>query len=74
MKFYEFSFLTKKGGEQWWKIHIEAANAKEAKQTMLHMWALDRALAPMHQFDVKSRVLRPDEEFLYHYFVRSSGR
>lgn len=34
MKLYEFSFLTKKGGEQWWKIHIEAANAKEAKQTM----------------------------------------
>lgn len=67
-KFYEVTFLTKKGGEKEWVIHIEAENAKEAKNKAKDMWNADKAKSGKHMFNVKVRVLKATEEFLYHYF------
>ena len=68
-KYYEVSFYTKKGGEQCWVIHIEATTAKEAKEIAIHKWSSDRRFSGMHQFGIKARLLRYDEEFRWHYFA-----
>ena len=68
-KFYEISFVTKKGGEQKWKIHIAAKTAKEAKETAILAWEKDNRLNKMHQFAIKTRLLKDNEEFKWHYFT-----
>lgn len=68
-KFYEVRFYTKKGGEQRWVIHVEAKTAQEAKEIVLHKWASDRRFEGMHQFGIKVRLLKADEEFRWHYFA-----
>ena len=67
-KYYEVRFYTKKGGEQSWIIHVEAKTAKEAKEIAIHKWACDRRFSGMHQFGIKVRLLKADEEFRWHYF------
>ena len=68
-KCYEVRFYTKKGREQSWIIHVEAKNAKEAKEIAIHEWACDRRFSGMHQFGIKVRLLKADEEFRRYYFA-----
>ena len=68
-KYYEVRFYTKKGGEQSWIIHVEAKNAKNAKEIAINRWAGDRRFSGMHQFGLKARLLKDDEEFRWHYFA-----
>ena len=69
-KFYEISFWTKKGSEQKWKIHVEAKNAKEAKEAAALTWENDNRLNGMHRFAINIRVLKDNEEFKWHYFTK----
>lgn len=69
MNFYEINFITKKGGEKRWVIHIEAKNLKEAKEKMLHLWATDRRFSGMHAFQIEARRFKDTEEFKFHYFA-----
>ena len=69
-KFYEVNFLTKKGGEKEWIIHIVAANAKEAKAKAKEMWSTDSKKSGMHMFDISVRLLKDTEEFSSHYFTQ----
>lgn len=68
-KFYEVRFYTKKGGEKSWVIHVEAKTAKHAKEIAIIKWGCDRCFCGMHQFGLKVRLLKADEEFCQHYFT-----
>ena len=70
MRFYEATFLTKKGGDQHWIIHVEAANVAEAKAKVKKMWHDDKGLNTMHQFWLEAHRLPDTEEFRFHYFKR----
>ena len=69
MNYYEITFITKKGGEKHWIIHIEAGQTAAAKIKMESMWRSDSRFSDMHQFGIKVRRLRDTEEFKYHYFA-----
>ena len=68
-KYYAVRFYTKKGGNQSWIIHVEAKNAKEAKEIAIDKWARDRRFSGMHQFGITVRLLKADEVFCWHYFA-----
>lgn len=70
-KYYEIRFYTKKGEERNWIIHIEAKNKKEALKIATQKWVSDKKLSDMHRFRIQARLLKDDEEFLYHYFKNS---
>lgn len=59
---YRVTFVTKKGGEKFYSIDIEANTAKEAKETMKSMWKSDK-----HAFDITTKKV---DEIKYHDFNR----
>lgn len=69
MKFYEVTFITKKGGTKFWALHIGASNAKEAKAKMQEMWKADQRLAGMHTFDISVKKLPDTSPFEFNYFT-----
>ena len=69
MKYYEITFITKKGGSRMWVIHIEASQKASALLKAKTMWESDPKLKPMHRFDISGRVLKATEEFQFHYFT-----
>ena len=70
-KFYRVAFVTKMGGWQNWVIDLEEQTAKAARAKAEQMWSEHHKA---HMFNVQTRVLKPIEEFLYHYFVKTEVR
>ncbi len=69
-KYYEVRFYTKKGGEKSWIIHVEAKKPpKKPKKLQFINGLCDRRFSGMHQFGIKVRLLKADEEFRWHYFA-----
>jgi hypothetical protein len=70
-KYYEIRFCTEKREDKEWIIHIEAKNKKEALRIAAQKWINDKKLSSMHRFRIQARLLKDNEEFLYHYFKNS---
>lgn len=64
-KLYRVNFDTEVGAYKSWAVDIEANNAKEARAKAEKMWYES---SKFHMFHIKVRVLKPEEEFMYHYF------
>ena len=69
MKYYRVQFETKKHGYFHWVMDTEAATAKEARAKVEYAWSTLRN--GVHMFHTRVRVLKPGEEFLYHWFTPS---
>ena len=69
MKYYEITFVTKKGIRKEWIVHVEANNKKDAINYAKMMWEKDSRLNDMHMFTIEARLLKDTEEFKYHYFA-----
>ena len=63
-KAYRVTFDTQKNRiYRNWAIDVEANNLKEAKEIAKSMWE-----SSSHMFHVDAKRLKPEEEFLYHWF------
>lgn len=75
MKYYVVTFDTKKGGDKSYIINVSANTISEAKAKASQFWCAHHhknSLSEVpHMFHVKARVLKPEEEFLYHWFVET---
>lgn len=69
---YRMTFDTKKGGDCSWVIDLTAENLKDAKAKAEERWNRRYKYYGNipHMFHVHVRLLKPDEEFLYHWFKR----
>lgn len=67
---FSVTFQTKKGGDQYWRIDVEDIKTKDALKQVERMWNNDSKLCAMHRFHITIKMLRPDDEFLYHYFSK----
>ena len=76
MKPYKITFVTKKNGYRNWRIDITADNAKAAREKVEEMWNNRYKLYGNipHMFHINIKLLKPDEEFLYHWFTEMDNR
>lgn len=65
-KFYKVTFDTHENRvEKHWRIDVEAHNAHEAEELARRQWTRKPFM-----FFFKCRLIKPGEEFLYHWFTR----
>ena len=73
MKNYKVVFDVKKGGEKTYRIDLQSETKKEAREKAETLWKethKDWKGDSPHMFCIEVKVIKPNEEFLYHYFTQ----
>lgn len=67
MKYYRVEFETKMGGYRHRVLDTTANNLSDAKKNAIDLWYNEKH-EKAHMFHLRARVLKADEEYLYHWF------
>ena len=72
MRYYRVEFETKKDGYKRWVIDVTTTSIEKAKYVAKHMW--EDGNGNGHQFHIRARRLKDNEEYLYNYFYRLDNK